>query len=179
VCIVTGLMPLATASLTAAVALVLTGCLSAERAYQSIDGRIIVLIGGMLPLAMALEKTGVAELIAGSLAGLSRDIGSLGAVTLLALFTALMSQISSNSVAAALMTPIALSLAAAAGLSPQACAVAIAVAATGSYVTPITNTDNLMVREAGGYTTRDYVINGLPIFVLQMTALIVLLSVRL
>jgi di/tricarboxylate transporter len=177
--VVTGLLPLATASLAAAMALILTGCLSADQAYQSINGRVIVLIGGMLPLAMALEKTGVAELIAGTLAGLSQNIGPMGGVILLYLFTALISQIASNSVSAALMTPIALSLAGAEGLAPQLMAIAVAVAATTSYITPLTNTDNLMVREAGGYTMRDYVANGLPIFVMQMAAVMAMLSVLL
>lgn len=177
ICVVPGLVPLATASLSAAVALILTGCLSAERAYESIEGRVIVLIGGMLPLAMALEKTGVAELFAGWLTNLSQDIGSLGALLLLCLFTSLVSQIASNSVAAALMTPIALSLAVTEGLAPYPLAIAIAVAATTSYISPLTNTDNLMVREAGGYTMRDYLVNGFPIFLLQMTALMLLLSI--
>ncbi len=179
ICVVTGLVPLATASLAAAVSLILTGCLSAERAYESIEGRIIVLVGGMLPLAMALEKTGVAKLIAGWLTNLSQDVGSLGALLLLCLFTSLISQIASNSVAAALMTPIALSLAVAEGLTPYPFAIAIAVAATTSYITPLTNADNLMVREAGGYTMRNYLINSLPIFLLQMTVLMLLLSVLL
>jgi di/tricarboxylate transporter len=179
ICVVTGLVPLATASLAAAVALILTGCLSAERAYASVQGRIIVLIGGMLPLAMALEKTGVAELIAGWLTNLSQDIGSLGALLLLCLLTSLISQIASNSVAAALMTPIAVSLAVAEGLTPYPFAIAIAVAATTSYITPLTNTDNLMVREAGGYAMRDYLINGLPIFLMQMMLLMLLLSILL
>ena len=177
ICVVSGLLPLATASLAAAVALILTGCISADRAYQSIDGRVIVLIGGMLPLALALDKTGVAELIARTLSSVSHDVGSLGGLLLLCLFTASISQIASNSVSAALMTPIALSLAATQGLPPQPFAIAIAVAATASYLTPLTNADNLMVREAGGYTMRDYLVNGLPIYLLQLTALMLMLSV--
>lgn len=178
-CVVAGILPLATASLAAAVALILTGCLSAERAYQSIDGRIIVLIGGMLPLAIALEKTGVAELLARTLTGLSQDVGPLGGLLLLCLFTTLISQIASNSVAVALMIPIALSLAATQALPAQPFAIAIAVTSMTSYLTPLTNTDNLMVREAGGYTMRDYLVNGLPIYILQMAALMLLLSILL
>ena len=179
ICVVSGLLPLATASLAAAIALILSGCLSAERAYQSVNGRVIVLIGGMLPLAIALEKTGAAGLIAETLSHLSQEMGALGALLVLYLFTALISQIASNSVAAALMTPIALSLAVAKGLPPQPFAIAIAVAATISYVTPLTNADNLMVREAGGYTMRDYLVNGLPISVLQTAALMLFLSILL
>jgi di/tricarboxylate transporter len=178
-CVVTGILPLATASLAAALALILSGCLSAERAYESINGRVIVLIGAMLPLAMALEKTGVAALIGGWLADISQDVGTLGGLLLLCLFTSILSQIASNSVAAALMTPIALNLAAAEGVAYLPFAIAIAVAATTSYITPLTNADNLMVREAGGYTMRDYVVNGLPIFLMQMAALLLYLPVLL
>ncbi len=174
--VVSGLLSLATASLAAAVLLILTGCVSVERAYQSIDGSIIVLVGGMLPLAMALEKTGAAELIATTLAGLGQTLGPLGSLLLLYLFTNLISQVVSNSVSAALMTPIALNLALAQGLSPHLFAVAIAIAATTSYVTPLTNADNLLIRESGGYTLRDYVVNGVPIYVLQTTLVMLLLS---
>jgi di/tricarboxylate transporter len=174
-CVASGLLPLATASLGAALALILTGCISLARAYRSIDGSVIVLVGGMLPLAMALEKTGAAGLIAGQLASLSPSIGPLGTLLLLYLFTALITQIVSNSATAALVVPIALNLAATQGLSPQPFAVAMAVAVTASYLTPLTNTDNLLVREAGRYTMRDYVMNGLPLFVLQTAAMMVLL----
>jgi di/tricarboxylate transporter len=77
------------------------------------------------------------------------------------------------------MTPIALSLAAAEGLAYLPFAIAIAVAATTSYITPLTNADNLMVREAGGYTMRDYLVNGLPILLMQMTVLMLYLTVLL
>ncbi len=177
VCVASGLLSLATASLAAAVALILTGCISLPRAYRSIDGSVIVLIGAMLPLAMALEKTGVAELIAGQLAGLSPAIGPLGTLLLLYLLTVVITQVISNSAAAALVTPIAVSLATAQGLPPQPFAIAMAVAVGASYLTPLTNMDNLLVREAGRYTTRDYLVNGLPLFVLQTAALMFMLLV--
>jgi di/tricarboxylate transporter len=177
VCVASGLLPLATASLAAAVALILTGCIPLSRAYRSINGSVIVLIGGMLPLAMALEKTGAAEMIARQLASLGPGIGPAGTLLLLYLFTAVITQIVSNSATAALVIPIAINLAAAQGLSPQPYAIAMAVAVTTSYLTPITNTDNLLVREAGRYTMRDYLVNGLPIFVLQTAALMLMLFV--
>ena len=173
--VASGLLSLATASLAAAVALILTGCISLGRAYRSIDGSVIVLIGGMLPLALALEKTGAAELIAGRLAGLTPAIGPLGTLLLLYLFAAAITQIVSNSATAALVTPIAINLATAQGLSPQPFALAMAVAVSTSYVTLLTNADNLLVRETGQYTMRDYVVNGLPLFLFQTVALMVLL----
>lgn len=177
VCMASGLLSLATASLAAAVALILTGCIPLSRAYRSIDGSVIVLVGGMLPLAVALEKTGAAELIAGQLASLGSSIGPLGTLLLLYLFTAIITQVVSNSATAALVIPIAVNLAAAQGLSPQPYTIAMAVAVTVSYLTPITNIDNLLVREAGRYTMRDYLVNGLPLFVLQTAAVMFMLFV--
>ena len=133
-----------------------------------------VLVGAMLPMAMALEKTGAAAAIAGRLAALSGIVGPLGTLGLLFLFAALVTQIVSNSAAAALVTPLAISLANAQGLPPQPFAIAMAVAVTTSYLTPLTNTDNLLVREAGTYTMRHYVINGLPLFVIQLAFVLVL-----
>ena len=179
ICVVSGLLSLATASLAAALALVLTGCLSVDRAYRSIDWSIVLLVGGMLPLAMALERTGAAELIAGLLISAGGAAGPMGSLLLLYLFTTFFSQVVSNSVSAALMVPIALNLATAQGLSPHLFAVAIAVAATTSYITPLTNADNLLIREPGRYSMRDYLINNLPLYLLQTTAVMLILSVLL
>ena len=174
--VVSGLLDLATASLVGVVALLLSGCISFERAYRSIDGSVIVLVGGMLPLAMALEQTGVAEWIATQLAGLG-GVGPLGTLMLLYLFTAVLTQVISSSVTAALVTPIAINLAVAQGASPQPFVIAMAVAVTTSYATPLTNANVLLVREPGRYSMRHYLANGLPVFALQTIAVVVLLLV--
>ncbi|RPI50596.1 MAG: hypothetical protein EHM56_10605, partial [Chloroflexi bacterium] len=172
--VVTGILPLATASLTAAIALILTGSIRVERAYRSIDGSILILVGGMLPMAMALEKTGAAAAIAGQLAGLNQVIGPLGTLGLLFVFAAFITQIVSNSAAAALVTPLAISLAQAQKLPARPFAIAMAVAVSTSYLTPLTNTDNLLVREPGSYAMRHYVLNGLPLVLIQLAAVLVL-----
>lgn len=176
-CVVTGWLPLATASLAAVLLLILTGCVSIGRAYRSIDGSLLVLIGGMLPLAMALEKTGIAGLVAGHLASLSASIGPAGVLLLIYLFAVAITQVVANSVAAALITPLAVSLAQAMDLSPQPFAIAIAVAVGASYATSLTNADFLLVRDAGRYTMRDYLVSGLPLFLLQTVAVIALLLI--
>ncbi|HHJ06723.1 MAG TPA: SLC13 family permease [Anaerolineae bacterium] len=175
--VVSGTLSLATASLAATLALILSGCITLDRAYQSIDWRTVIVIGGMFPLAMALEKTGAAQLIAQWMIGLTPSIGSSGALLLLYFFTALVTQVVSNSVTAALIVPIAVSLATAQNMSPQPFVIAVAIAATASYLTPITNADNLLIRRAGQYTMRDYLINGLPIFILQTVMVMMILPV--
>jgi di/tricarboxylate transporter len=174
--VVTGWLMLATASLLAVVALVLTGCISLERAYQSIDLRLIVLIGGMLPLAAALERTGAAALIAELMLGVSQQVGVLGSLVLVYMITALITQVIANSVVAALMMPIAINLAVAQGVVPEPFAIAMAFAVMAAFVTPFTDGDNLLVREPGQYTMRDFVVNGLPMFTLQTVVIITMLT---
>jgi di/tricarboxylate transporter len=174
--VVSGLASLGTASLLAAVALVLAQCLSPERAYQTINWSLLVLIGGLLPLSLALQKTGAAEVIAQGIVGLSQNVGVLGSLIIFYLLTSLMAQIIGGAVGAALFTPIAISLALAQGAPPQPFAMATAFAVLAGYVTPLTDGDNLLVREPGQYSLRDYIINGLPIFALQTTAILLMLA---
>jgi di/tricarboxylate transporter len=174
--VVSGAASLATAMVTAAVALVLTGCLSLERAYQSINGSLLVVVGGMLPLATALQQTGAAETIAQFIVGLSRTLGPLGSLLILYLLTSVITQVIANTVVAALVTPVAVNLAVAQGISPQLFAIAVAFAVNAAYVTPLTDANNLFVREAGQYTMRDYLSHGLPIFLLQTGILMLLFT---
>lgn len=177
VLVVTGLASLAVASLLAAVALVLLGCLSPERAYQGLNVSLLVLIGGMLSLSLALQKTGAAGLIARLIAGLTQGAGPAGSLLIVYLLTALVSQVIGGAIAAALFTPIALSLALAQGVPAAPFAIAIAFAIMAGYITPLTDGDNLLVRDPGRYTMRDYVVNTIPIFILQAAALMVMLVV--
>ncbi len=169
---VSGLMSLATASVVATLALVLTGCVSVERAYQSIDGKILVLLGGMLPLSLALQKTGAAEIIAGQIARFGPVGGAVGTLVLFYLVTTLITQVISNTIAAAIMTPIALNLAAAQNMPPEPFVIATAFAVCTAFITPLTDGNNLLVYESGQYKMRDYVVNGLPIFLIQMIILV-------
>lgn len=174
--VVSGLASLGTASVLAAVALVLAKCLSPERAYQSINISLLVLVGGLLPLSMALQKTGAAEIIAQSIISLSQNLGVFGSLVMLHLLTSLMAQVIGGAVGAALITPIAISLAVAQGAPPEPFAISIAFAVLACYITPLTDGDNLLVREPGRYTMRDYVVNTLPIFGLQTAALMFMLA---
>lgn len=170
------ILSLAVASVAAVVLLILTGCVSVERAYRSIDGSVLVLIGAMLSLSLALEQTGAAGQIATWISQLSQGSGPLLALFLVWVLTSVITQVVANSVAAALLTPIAVGLATTMGASPQLFAIAVAFAVTTAYITPLTDGDNLLVRSAGRYTMRDYVVNGLPLWVLETAALFVMFA---
>lgn len=176
--VVLNLLSLAVASVAAVVLLILTGCVSLERAYRSIDGSVLVLIGAMLSLSLALEQTGAADQIALWISSLSEGAGPLLGLFLLWVITSVITQVVANSVTAALVTPIAVGLAATMGASPQLFAIAVAFAVTTAYVTPLTDGDNLLVRGAGRYAMRDFVVNGLPLWLLETVALFVMFALQ-
>lgn len=171
--VVSQLLPLATASLAAAVLLVLSGCISVDRAYRSVDATILVVVGGMIPLAMALEKTGLAGQLAELIGGL--QTGPFVTMIIVYFATVVLTQVISNMVTGLLVLPIALNLAIGLGAPPHAYAICVIVGVTTSYVTPLTHGINLMIREPGGYQMRHFLLNNGAIFVLQSLVLFVLL----
>ena len=123
------LMTIEMAAIAGAVAVVLTGCLSLRQAYESIDSRIFVFIAGAIPLGVAMQKTGTAELVAG---WLQHTIGGWPErLILLALFAvvALLTQFMSDSATTALFAPVAIALAQALGRPPEPFVVTVAMAA--------------------------------------------------
>lgn len=171
--VVSGLLPLATASLAAVLALLATDCISIERAYQSIDASILIVIGGLLPLATALEKTGLAAIFAAGIAGLNAS--PFATLVLIYALAVVLTQVISNTVVGVLLLPVAINLAQTTGLPAHALAIALIVGVTTSYVTPLTHGSNLMIVGPGGYTMRDFLVNHIPIFVLQSAALLAML----
>lgn len=174
--VVFGLAPLEVASLAAVVILVSTGCVSPRRAYRSIDGRMLVVIGGMLPLSMAMQKTGATQILADGFANFSATTGPLFGLVLMYLTASIITQVVSNAVTAVLLTPIAISLALTQGLSPAPIAMAMIFAVNSAYATPLTDGNNLYVQKAGRYTMRDYLANGLPLFLLQTMVILAVLA---
>jgi di/tricarboxylate transporter len=152
------------ASMTAAVALVLTGCIKMNEAYESIDWKSLVLIAGLLPMSTALVKVGLVEAFA---SGLIQVLGGLGTTAVLAglfLLTGLFTQILSNTVTALLLMPVALSAASSLGIAPQAFVMAVAIAASMAFMSPVATPVNTLVMTAGSYRFGDYARVGVPLF---------------
>lgn len=157
------IVPIMVASLIGAVGMVLGRCISLEEAYKAIDWKVIFLLGGILPLGLALQQSGTAALLANSVL---QPIINLGPVTLLAalyLITAVMTETMSNNAAAILLAPIALSLAELLGVSPRPFLIAITFAASTSFATPIGYQTNTMIYAPGGYRFLDYTKVGAPL----------------
>ncbi|MCB2179580.1 SLC13 family permease [bacterium] len=172
---ITNLVSVATASLLAALLMVLCGCLSMDDAYQSIDWKSIILIAGMLPMSTALTKTGAIELAAESF---TTALGSLGPVAVLgALFvvTSMFTQVLSNTATAVLIGPIALATAQTLGLRPQAFLMAVAIAASMAFASPVASPVNTLVMGAGNYRFKDYLKVGMPMILLMLVISVIAL----
>ena len=157
-----------TAVMIAAMLMVLTGCFrNVEAAYKTINWETIVLFAGMLPMSLALEKTGASDYISNSLVS---GLGAYGPIALMAgiyFTTSLMTMFISNTVTAVLMAPIALQSAMQIGVSPVPFLFAVTVAASMCFASPFSTPPNALVMPAGQYTFRDYVKVGLPLQIIM------------
>ena len=165
-----------TSVLLAAVMMVITGCVrSVEAAYKTINWQTIVLFAAMLPMSIALEKTGVSEMISGAIV---TGLGASGPRLLLAgiyAATSVMTIFISNTVTAVLMAPIALQCAMQIGVSPVPFMFAVTVAASMCFASPFSTPPNALVMSAGQYTFMDYVKVGLPLQILMGVVMIIVL----
>ena len=157
-----------TAVITAGLLMVLTGCIrSVEAAYKTINWESIVLIAAMLPMSVALEKTGASALVARMLAD---GLGQASPYALLAgvyFTTSLLTMFISNTATAVLMSPIALTSAMAIGVSPYPMLFAVTLGASMCFASPFSTPPNALVMQAGGYTFMDYIKVGLPLQIIM------------
>ena len=157
-----------TAVMIAAMLMVLTGCFrNVEAAYKTINWQTIMLFAGMLPMSIALEKTGASEYLSNTLASGLGDYGPIALMAGIYFTTSLMTMFISNTVTAVLMAPIALQSAVQIGASPVPFLFAVTVAASMCFASPFSTPPNALVMPAGQYTFIDYVKVGLPLQVVM------------
>lgn len=165
-----------TAVMIAGMMMVLTGCFrNVEAAYKTINWETIVLFAAMLPMSLALEKTGISTFISETMAG---GLGSYGPMALLAgvyFTTSLMTMFISNTVTTVLMAPIALQCAMQIGVSPVSFLFAVTVAASMCFASPFSTPPNALVMRAGQYSFMDYVKVGLPLQLMMGVVMILVL----
>ncbi|MBN1484016.1 MAG: SLC13 family permease [Chloroflexia bacterium] len=156
-------LPIATAMVIGAVLMVLTGCLTMDEAYKSIEWRSVFLIAGMLPLGMAMETTGTARFLAELVAG---TMGRLGPWAILAgvyILASLITEPMSNAAATVLIVPIAIDIALGLGADPRPFVLAAVIGASTSFLTPVGHQANVLVFGPGGYRFFDYTRVGAPL----------------
>ncbi len=146
--------------------MVLTRCVTVEQAFRAIDWRVIFLLAGVLPLGMALERSGGALFIAEHTLGMMSVFGPVAVLAVLYLLTALLTEFMSNNAAAVLLAPIAISTAVKLGVDPKPMLMAVTFAASTSFATPVGYQTNTMVYSAGGYRFTDFTKIGLPLILI-------------
>lgn len=162
-------LPVGEVLFAGALALILAGCISIEEAYASIDWRSAFLVGGMLPMGIALTKTGAADWMANYLTGTLASLGPLVVLAGFFILTAILTQfIPGGSATPLVIAPVAITAAQQMGADPRAFAMAVALATSTSLLTPMAHPVNALVMGPGGYRPRDYLRLGFPLLLLVL-----------
>jgi di/tricarboxylate transporter len=174
VLMVTGLVPNVQAALIGCLLMGLLGVINLESAYRSIDWKTIVLIVGMLPFSLALQRTGGVDLMAEGMMAVIGGAGTRVVLATLFIITATLGLFISNTATAVLMAPVALALAKDFKASPYPFAMIVALAASTAFVTPVSSPVNTLVVTPGNYTFGDFVRIGAPFAVIVMVVCVLL-----
>jgi di/tricarboxylate transporter len=169
-----GWLHVSAAMFIGALLMVLTGTLTMDEAYRSIDWKSVFLIACMLPLGLAMQTTGTAQLLADQIVALVGDWGPLAVMMGIYLVTGLLTEIISNAAVAVLAVPIAIDAALGLGANPHAFVMATVIAASTAFLMPIGHQVNVLVFGPGGYRFADYTRVGvwLNLILFILTALI-------
>jgi di/tricarboxylate transporter len=175
--VVTGIQPIHVAAFTAASLSIFFGAIKMEEAYRVVEWRVIFLVAALLPIGIAMERTGAALLLANGVTTIAGSFGPYGILAALVLLSSLLSQALDGAPAVVLLTPVALQTAQHMGLSPYPIMMGVALAASAAFMTPFSHKANLLVMGAGGYKAIDYIRVGSLLTILLLVLLVLLVPV--
>jgi di/tricarboxylate transporter len=174
-----GIVPNVQAALIGCLLMGLCGCVTLNSGYRSIDWKTIVLIVGMLPFSLALQRTGGVELAAEKLMVVTSSLGPRGILAALFIITATLGMFISNTATAVLMAPVALAVADELGFSPYPFAMIVALAASTAFMTPVSSPVNTLVVTPGNYTFGDFMKVGVPFSLIVLVVCVILVPILL
>ncbi len=163
--------------LAGALLMVITNILTMEQVYRAIEWKVVFLVAGMLPLGLALTKTGATALFATSLTTLVEPYGPLALLLALLVLTVVLSQAMKGAAVAAVMAPIAIQAAQQMGADPLAMGMGVALATSMAFVTPLGHPVNILMMGPGEYRMRDFIRVGLPMTVLLFAVVLLILPI--
>jgi di/tricarboxylate transporter len=163
--------------ISGALAMMLTGIITNEEAYSSIGWRSVFLVGGMVPMGIALIKTGASGLFADGVIYAFGDFGKYFILAGLFLSTVVLTQAVNGTVAATIAGPIAISIAARAGLDARSLVMVVALGSSMAFITPLSHAVNIMVMSPGGYKFNDFMRVGLPLTILLFAVVMIFLPI--
>ncbi|MGV8080891.1 MAG: SLC13 family permease [Syntrophales bacterium] len=158
-----GVLPIMIGAIIGAILLVGAGCLSLEEAYEAIEWKVIFLLGGIISLGVALEKTGAAMFLSNRMIDLLAGLGPVAVVCALYFLTSILTEAMSNNATAVLLAPIAIAAAGTMGVSPKPFLMAVTFAASASFMTPVGYQTNTMIYGVGQYRFADFLKVGTPL----------------
>lgn len=171
---ISGVVPNVQAALIGCLLMGALGCVDLNSAYRSIDWKTIVLIVGMLPFSIALERTGGVDLAADGLMSLVGGMGPRAILATLFAITALLGMFISNTATAVLMAPIAISVAEELHASPYPFAMIVALAASTAFMTPVSSPVNTLVVTPGDYSFGDFLRVGVPFSLIVLVVSVIM-----
>ncbi len=175
--VVIGLLPIAISSVIGVVAMVLSGCIKMEEAYRSVEWRSVFLIAGLLPLGIAMQETGAAAFLSEKVINVFGVLGPWGIIVGLYLVTAVSTLAIPPPALVVIMSPIVLQAAESYAISPYSMMIALAIAASGTFMSPVSHAANLLVMGPGGYKFTDFMRVGVPLTIVVMVITLLLLPV--
>lgn len=174
VLMVWGIIPNVQAALVGCLLMGAFGCINLTSAYRAIDWKTIVLIVGMLPFSIALQRTGGVDLAAEALMSVTSGAGEYVILGALFLVTMSLGMFISNTATAVLMAPVAVSVAKELGAAPHPFAMIVALAASTAFITPVSSPVNTLVVSPGNYRFGDFVKVGAPFALVVMVVSVVM-----
>ena len=163
----TGIVPNVQAALIGCLMMGFFGCINLDQAYRSIQMKSLIMIVGMMPFAMALDRTGGVDIAAHAVVTLTANTGTYSILALLFAITVVLGLFIVNTANAVLMIPVALAIAKELQVSPYPFAMTVALAASSAFMTPISPI-NTLVATAGNYSFADFIRIGLPLTLIVM-----------
>lgn len=155
--------PILVTAIAGAVAMVFTGVLKPNEIYDAVDWQVIFLLAGLIPLGVAMERTGAAAFLAGHVVANTTAFDAVIVLGLFYLVTALLTELVSNNASVVLMIPVAVDAANQIGANAFAFVLAVTFAASTPLLSPIGYQTNLMVYGPGGYRFTDFARVGAPL----------------
>ena len=160
-------LPILISSLIGVVLMVLTGCLKPREIYDAVRWDIIFLLAGLIPLGIAMDKSGATQWLGNNLVAIGGNLSGYWILTFFFIITSILTEMISNNAAVVLMLPIAANVAEQLSLNPFAFMLTVVFAASNSFITPIGYQTNTMVYGAGGYKFTDFMRVGTPLNLLM------------
>lgn len=172
-----GWVPIVVSALAGCALMVLSGCLEPSEVYPAVDWKVILMLGGLLPLGIALESTGAAKLLSDGIVTVFGPFGPWVLLSALYFATSVLTEIMSNAATAVLLTPIAITAATAMGVDARPFLVAVTFAASSSFMTPVGYQTNTLIYGPGAYRFTDFLRVGTPLNIIFWILCTVLIPV--